>query len=359
VEHASIEDLAITVTQVLDKSRVVLIYAPNSTGKTRLTQRLKERDPGGVVLYNALVEDYFSWDNEQYVLTMSPDSDLLGTIATQGLDSAIVGYFRHFTGERIEPLLDVRTGEITFGIHTGDESSADGIKISRAEESLFVWCVYYSVLNEVVDVLCESPELRSTSQYDAVRYAVIDDPVSSMDDERIVALALAIEELVRRASETELRFVITTHHALFFNVLFNALRAGRDKRYVAYLLGKVSTSGWTLKRQQQDSPFSYHLEVIREIETAISDGAVRRVHFNQFRTLLEKTATFLGYSGGWGQLLSGADGAVLTRALNLYSHDRLADLDYAELPADYIDAFSAQFRSFMKAFGWAEQRHGQ
>lgn len=348
--HGTVVGLAEEVLNSLASSRTALIYAPNTTGKTRLAQQLKERDPERVILYNSFVEDVFTWDNERVVLKMNPASELLETIATQGLDSDIVDNFQTFTSGRIEPRLDFESGEVGFGIHKGDDSSAEGIKISRAEESIFVWSVYYSVLNEAIETLSDSPELRSTTAYDQLSLAVIDDPVSSMDDVRIVSVALALAALIKRASTVGLKFVISTHHALFFNVLFNSLRRKGDRSYV---LALDPTSGWTLAHQPKDSPFSYHLGIVQDIQKAISENAIERVHFNQFRTLLEKTANFLGYTGGWGDLLIGADAALVIRVLNLYSHDRFADIDASEVAEEYKEAFKGAFEEFLRAFRWA------
>lgn len=113
--HETITSLADAVLQGLADSRTALIYAPNTIGKTRLAQHLKEREPESVVLYNSFVEDVFTWDNERVVLKMNPASELLETIVTQGLDSAIVDNFQAFTSGRIEPRLDFESGEISFG----------------------------------------------------------------------------------------------------------------------------------------------------------------------------------------------------------------------------------------------------
>lgn len=348
--HETIESLSDKILQTFPDSRSALIYAPNTTGKTRLAQQLKERDPDGVVLYNSFVEDVFTWDNERVVLNMNPTSDLLDTIVTQGLDSAIADNFKAFTSGKIEPNINFETNEITFGIHKGDDNSAQYIKISRAEESIFVWSVYYAVLNEAIETLSDSAELRSTTDYDQLTLAVIDDPVSSMDDVRIVSVALALSELIKRASEIDLKFVIATHHPLFFNILFNSLRSKKDK---AYVLQHDPNLGWSLKKQSHDSPFSYHLEIIENIKAAISANSVERVHFNQFRALLEKTANFLGYTDGWGTLLRGPDGVLLTKLLNLYSHDRFSDIDTSEVATKYKEAFAKEFQEFLKTYGWA------
>lgn len=348
--HETVASLAEEVLQGLADSRTALIFAPNTTGKTRLAQHLKERNPGGVVLYNSFVEDVFSWDNERVVFRMNPGSELFETIVTQGLDSAIIDNFQRFTSGKIEPRLDFESGDISFGIHTGDDSSADGIKISRAEESIFVWSVYHSVLNEAIETLSDSPELRSSSGYNWLTLAVIDDPVSSMDDVRIVSVALALAALIKQASELDLKFVIATHHALFFNVLFNSLRRRSDR---AYILARDHVAGWTLSKQSKDSPFSYHLGIVKEIQEAISANAIERAHFNQFRALLEKTANFLGHAGGWGDLLVGPDAALVTKVLNLYSHDRFADIDTFEVAEEFKEAFRSEFEEFLKTFRWA------
>lgn len=348
--HETLASLADEVLNGLSGSRTALIYAPNTIGKTRLAQHLKESDPDGVVLYNSFVEDVFTWDNERVVLKMNLGSELLENIVTQGLDSAIVDNFRAFTSGKIEPGLDFESGEVNFGIHKGDDSSADGIKISRAEESIFVWSVYYSVLSEAIETLRDNPDLRSTDNYDQLTLAVIDDPVSSMDDVRIVSVALALAELIKRASELDLKFVIATHHALFFNVLFNSLRRKSDR---AYILARDPIAGWTLARQSKDSPFSYHLGIIKEIQEAISANAIERGHFNQFRALLEKTANFLGHTGGWGDLLVGPDAALVTKVLNLYSHDRFADIDAVEVAEEFKEAFRSEFQEFLKTYRWA------
>lgn len=348
--HDTIASLADEVLQGLSGSRSALIYAPNTTGKTRLAQHFKDHDPVSVVLYNSFVEDLFTWDNEQVVLRMNPESELLETIVTQGLDATIIENFQFFTSGKIEPRLDFESGEISFGVHTGDDSSADGIKISRAEESVFVWSVYYSVLSEAVETLRDSPELRSTLDYDQLTLAVVDDPVSSMDDVRIVSVALALSELIKRASEIDLKFVITTHHALFFNILFNSLRRRGDR---AFILSRGPNGEWVLTAQSKDSPFSYHLRIIDDIRAAIALDAVERAHFNQFRALLEKTANFLGHTGGWGDLLVGPDAALMTKVLNLYSHDRFADIDSSDVAEEHRVAFGNEFQEFLRAFRWA------
>lgn len=350
--HETVESLAEDLHEATENARSALIYAPNTVGKTRLAQHLKNRDPESVILYNSYVEDVFAWDNDRVILTTSPESELLKTIELQGLDGTIIKNFQNFTNDKIEPTIDFANGEISFGIHAGDDRSAEYIKISRAEESIFIWSVYYSMLSDAVDTLLDSPELRSTTDYDCLTLAVIDDPVSSMDDVRIVSVALALVDLIKRASNLDLKFLVTTHHALFFNVLFNSLSKSNRKKHYAYILNRGPIAGWTLAKQSSDSPFSYHMGIIEDIGQAISENAIQRIHFNQFRALLEKTASFLGYTEGWSQLLTGPDARLLTKVLNLLSHDRFAELESAVIANEYKSALKGEFETFLKEFRW-------
>lgn len=354
--HETIENLADSLIEPIgeaqDKARCALLFAPNTTGKTRLAQHLKDRDPESVILYNAFVEDIFTWDNERVVLKMNLESELLKTIETQGLDGAIIKNFQHFTHDKIEPTLDFANGEIRFGIHTGDDASADGVKISRAEESIFVWCVYYSVLSEAITTLSDSADLRLTTDYDDLTLAVIDDPVSSMDDVRIVTVAIALADLVKRAANLNLKFLITTHHALFFNVLHNSLSRSKKVKNKSFVLSRGSDTGWSLNEKSKDSSFSYHLGIIEELERAISENEIQRTHFNQFRALLEKTANFLGYKNGWSALLTGPHKVMLTNVLNLYSHDSFSEIDPPDVYEEYKEALNVEFHEFLKKYKW-------
>jgi hypothetical protein len=169
---------------------------------------------------------------------------------------------------------------------------------------------------------------------------------------RIVTVAIALAELIKSAATLDLKFLITTHHALFFNVLYNSLSRSKEVNNKSFILRRGSGAGWLLDKQSKDSPFSYHLGIIRDIESAISENAVERVHFNQFRALLEKTANFLGYTGGWSDLLTGPHADMLTNVLNLYSHDRFSEIDSSDVSEEYKDALNVEFHEFLERFRW-------
>ena len=52
---------------------------------------------------------------------------------------------------------------MTFSLARGDDESLDNIKISKGEESNFIWCVFYSLLEQVVELLnIPEPENRAS-----------------------------------------------------------------------------------------------------------------------------------------------------------------------------------------------------
>ena len=86
-----------------------------------------------------------------------------------------------------------------------------------------IWCVFFSLIKLVIDTLNESePANRDTNQFDELEYIFIDDPVSSLDENHLIELAVNIAELIK-SSQSDIEFIITTHNPLFYNVLYNEL----------------------------------------------------------------------------------------------------------------------------------------
>jgi wobble nucleotide-excising tRNase len=180
-------------------------------------------------------------------------------------------------------------------------------------------------LDQVIDVLnvAEISE-RSTDKFNELEWAFIDDPVSSLDENHLIELAVDIAKLIKRSS-SNIKFVITTHNPLFYNVLHNELR---NERYKKYLLKILDDGTFELVNQPHDSPFSYHLFLKSEIKKATETGQLSKYHFNFLRNILEKTSTFLGHQN-WGELLPertpGERDAYLSRIINISSHSKNAN----------------------------------
>ncbi|PLY11116.1 MAG: anticodon nuclease [Arcobacter sp.] len=366
------------------QKKVQLIYAFNGTGKTRLSRKFRllvdpkdteaEQEESGmkVMYYNAFTEDLFYWDNDldadtNRKLIIRPNNFTklaLKFLKDQGLDNNIVTNFQHFTSDSITPFFNEEYtaqdkngedivikaySEVTFSITSGDDQGLPNIKVSKAEESNFIWCVYYSLLEEVIETLNETDITnRSTDIFNQLEYVFIDDPVSSLDDNHLIELAVNISKLVKN-SRSNLKFIITTHNPLFYNVISNELNNGiRNEHYVEgetnegiekwiykedksikYRFNKHSDGKFSLTILGRKTPFSYHLELLSEIKKAISDNQIKKYHISFMRNILEKTATFLGYPK-WEKLLPEND-PFANRILNLSSHSAHAGEEISEV----------------------------
>ncbi|MCB8923132.1 MAG: AAA family ATPase [Ardenticatenaceae bacterium] len=335
--------------------KVQLIYAFNGTGKTRLSREFKqliapknissddEDDPEPtelsrtkILYYNAFTEDLFYWDNDleqdaDLKLIIQPNSFTDWVLIDQGQDFNIITNFQRYTNDKLTPHFNETFSEITFTIERGDDQSSGNIKISKGEESNFIWSLFYTLIDQVIAVLnVAEPSERETNQFDQLEYIFIDDPVSSLDENHLIESAVDLAQLIK-SSESSLKFIITTHNPLFYNVLHNEF-----KRANRYMLKKNEDGTYLLNLQGSDSPFSYHLHLKAELEKAIQSGQLHKYHYNFIRNILEKTATFLGHDN-WGDLLpesgSGAN-PYETRIINISSHSKHAGEEVAELTDD-------------------------
>lgn len=324
-----------------------LIYAFNGTGKTRLSREFKELiSPKNteteevseikVMYYNAFTEDLFYWDNDldddtNRKLIIRPNDFTDWVFKEQGQEPNIVSNFQYYTNDKLTPNFNEEFSEVTFSIEAGNDESLEMIKISKGEESCFIWCVFYSLLKQVVEVRnVPGPDERETNQFDDLQYVFIDDPVSSLDENHLIELAVDIAKLIKN-SQSNIKFIITTHNPLFYNVLHNELRDVRNKKYI---LRNLDDGSFELINQPNDSPFSYHLFLKSEIEKAIENEQLSKYHFNFLRNILEKTSTFLG-NKNWGELLPettpGERDQYITRLINISSHSKHANGEIFDL----------------------------
>ena len=328
--------------------KVQLIYAFNGTGKTRLSgefKRLiapdKEADDEGaestrtkILYYNAFTEDLFSWDNDLELdaaprLKIQPNTFTEWVLRDQGQDQRMITTFQRYTDAKLTPRFDENFSEVRFSFQRGNEAPEKNIKISKGEESNFIWSLFYSLMEQVVDVLnVAEPDERETDQFDQLEYIFIDDPVSSLDENCLIQLAVDLAEIIK-SSQSNLKFIFSTHNALFYNVLFNEL-----KKKGCYMLVKHDDGTFDLNETNGGSnqSFSYHLYLKQTIEQAIEKNGIQRYHFMLLRNLYEKTASFLGYPK-WPDLLPGDQKAYLKRIIHFTSHRTLSNEEIAE-PTD-------------------------
>ena len=303
----------------------------------------------------------FYWDNDldadaEPKLKIQPNTFTDWVLVEQGQDMNVITTFQRYTNDKLTPHFNAaRTeqgenekqfavkafSEVTFTMERGDASHSGHLKISKGEESNFIWSIFFTLLELVVGVLnVAEPEDRETDQFNQLKYVFIDDPVSSLDENHLIQLAVDLAQLIK-SSESEIRFVITTHNPLFYNVLFNELNSDdgsyKKKFFDKHRLVKFEDGSYDLINQSNDSPFSYHLYLKAELEKAIESGQLSKYHFNFLRNILEKTSTFLGYKK-WGDLLpktdDGRTNPYEARIINISSHSKHAGEEVAELTED-------------------------
>lgn len=319
--------------------KVQLIYAFNGSGKTRLSREFKEliapkeqdaeqqeESSIKILYYNAFTEDLFFWDNDldadsDRKLKIQPNSFTNWVLREQGQDRNIVDNFQQLTNDKLTPQFNEDFTEVRFSFERGNEGDTEFVKISKGEESCFIWSIFFSLMEQVVSVLnVAEKESRETDQYNDLEYIFIDDPVSSLDDTHLIELAVNIAELIK-SSTSELKFIITTHNPLFYNVLFNEFNRVRNTKKMR--LEKINDGTFSIGELASDSPFSYHLFLLSELEKAIQPPSdIKKFHFNFLRNILEKTSTFLGYNK-WEDLLpQESREAYYKRIINLSSHSK-------------------------------------
>lgn len=351
--------------QLENKRKVQLIYAFNGTGKTRLSrefrhlvspknntdeQSIQTREK--IIYYNAFTEDLFYWDNfgdfESILNIHNLDENNFTDwiLQEQGQSNNIINYFQHYTNKQLNVNFDQYFSKVTFSI-----PDKNNIKISKGEESCFIWSVFYSLLQQVIDSQTEQNEWSEEDQNNFphnLEYVFIDDPVSSLDDNHLIELAVDIAQLIKKSkkSQLKLKFIITTHNPLFHNVLQNEL----NNSCACLILNKQEDGTFVLEEQKSDAPFAYHLYLIKEMEQAIDNNQIKKYHFHFLRNVLEKTATFLGYHK-WYDLLpkpknpsSDNQNPYKKRLLNLYSHSRHAEYESIKLSDDDKKMFSHLLR---------------
>lgn len=323
--------------------KVQLIYAFNGSGKTRLSREFKELispknevDENGeekkskVLYYNAFTEDLFYWDNDlaedsERKLIIQPNAYTQWALLVHGQDQNAITHFQRYTNAKLTPHFNPDFSEVTFSFERGNNENESNIKISKGEESNFIWSIFYSLLEQIIDELNSLAKGEmDTSSFAHLKYVFIDDPVSSLDENHLMQLAVDLASLIK-SSNSSLRFIVSTHDTTFYNFLHNELNSKS-----CFLLERLEDNSFSLVQKNGDSnsSFFYHLELKNKLHLAINEGNIQRHHFVMLRNLYEKTASFLGYPK-WSEILPGDNEenrqAYLNRIIQFSSHDTLAN----------------------------------
>lgn len=291
------------------KEDIILVYAFNSSGKTRLsvaykdlTKRLNEDKHAGVY-YNAFSEDLFQWHND----IANGEIDKKLNVVPSSLNE-----FHSFIMDderRLIEKLESYNPRYTFTLnsyknsdgsenreegiksicfyHKTDEEKTTPIKISRGEERIFVWCFFLALFE--IDGWVDEQDA----------HFFIDDPVSSLDDHNIFITADSIFDIVEKSFLKKKRIIITTHHIGLFSILADRLtKGGKSGRYVKITkIYTLSRKGDNTELNEPNSDvFLFHLHLMKTLHEA-KDKEISLYHFVLLRQLLENISSFLGKGG--------------------------------------------------------------
>lgn len=301
-----------------------LVFAYNGTGKTRLSYDFahygrKENAPQHTLYYNAYTEDLFTWDNDfenntEHHLLINQNSSLIQGLAGYALSVKLRKYLQVFVDIDFEFHYDKDNEEIPDyvvfskkvkqrvkinGEWNEIEEDVDNIKISRGEERLFVWCFFRCILDQVIG---------GNDAYKDIEYIYIDDPMSSLDDNNVIAFGEQLYSVIRQQLKQEkdaqrtgkedfrrIKFVVSSHHALFFHTMLHGLNG--DKKLGRYYLSRNKQTDQPVLKDMSDSdsPFYYNVAILSEIKKAIETDKLYTFHFTILRSVMEKIKEFFGH----------------------------------------------------------------
>ena len=336
------------------QENIILIYAFNSTGKTRLSVAFKDitrdskTETNTGVYYNAFSEDLFVWDND----TENNEENIRLTIKQSRLnqfhgsltEEAILDKLRYYRTKydfyfNMHDDIEKGINSISFFIKNDDENAP--IKISRGEERIFVWCLFLAMFE--VD--------EWTNQQS--KYLFIDDPVSSLDDHNIFITTTTIYDLIENQSKDR-KIIITTHHIGLFSILANWLTKGekssRYKEITKILILNRKADVLSLENPK-NNVFLYHLHLLQMLDEA-NKKKLFTYHFALLRQVLENIASFLG-SGRFGYVLDKIgiqDQDQVSRIINSLSHQNIYRYQTEEMNPDNEELFKSVFEKLKEKY---------
>lgn len=356
--------------KVINKpATILLLYAYNRTGKTRLSMEFKDsgkrktkKNPEGkadTLYFNAFTEDLFTWENDlasdsvRY-LQLNGESKFFAALNDLALDETIAVYLSRYADFEFD--IVYADWKITFR-----KDREENIKISRGEQNIFIWCLFMAICERMLD---------GHESYQWVKYLYIDDPISSLDDNNAVSVACDLAKLLRRAASrtnslgepNPIKIVFSSHHALFFNVMCNEIGRAKEGEpkvsHKRYFLHRANGDGVYSLRATDDTPFFHHVATLAELQRAANSvtGSLYTFHFNALRSIMEKTASFFGHddiSFCLKALNNEADQALYNRALNLLSHGKYAIQEPTMMGEDNKELFRRIMADFVTTFNFA------
>ena len=359
------------------KENIILLYAFNSTGKTRLsvaykdyTKKLNNGNHVGVY-YNAYSEDLFVWENDE------PNNN--ENIHLKILDSSLNKYIAKFNDEspiydKLQPykpkfdfkLVPIKADDPELGygsvVFFKGDAPEKQIKISRGEERIFVWCFFLALF-----------EIEGWSDIQN-KHFFVDDPVSSLDDNNIYITARLILDLFEKHCDSK-KIIITTHHMGLFSILQDWLNKGENRdKFKSKRNQEVNRGGKIYVKEIIEDKYLvrflefesnkyklvgkkkgivlYHLLLLQVVNEAVEKRELFTYHFVLLRQILESIASFLG-EGRFSYVLDKLnfkDPNTKSDIINSLSHEKIYTQKLAPMNDDNKKLFNEVFEELKKAF---------
>jgi hypothetical protein len=329
---------------------LILLYAFNSTGKTRLSVEYKNytkaRNEGNHtgVYFNAFSEDLFVWDNDEANENIGIKLDII--FSTLNQFHSLIN--EDLVIEKLEPYKpkfgfqfnrnenpEIGFDSVTF-FHPDEKDTS--IKVSRGEERIFVWCFFLALFE--VDGWADKQDA----------HFFIDDPVSSLDDHNVYITTDTLFEIIEK-NYLNKRIIISTHHIGLFSILADRLTKGsksaRYKNLTKLVVLKNGENGLELKTPN-NGVFLFHLHLAQTIDEATKQQ-LYVYHFVLLRQLLENISSFLGKGGINFSLtkIGIADPNGVAETINSLSHKDAYKLQFNEMSPKEEDLFNEVFQKIL------------
>lgn len=354
----------------------VLLYAFNRTGKTRLSMAFKEKGKKkkspDTLYYNAFTEDLFTWNNDlehdkDRYLKINEQSKFFNGFGGLSLEDRIHSHLERYT--ELDFFIDYDKWVVSFSRNINnpkynpknpnniepEKVKVENIKISRGEENIFIFSVFLAICELVIE---------GHDAYKWVKYIYIDDPISSLDENNAITIATDLASLIKKDindnGKHKKKYVISSHHSLFYNVIYNELRSIKSKTYLLY-----RTQSETFRLQaNDDTPFFHHIDELCRLkecvekyrstehldERILQSNILKAHHFNTMRAIFEKTAIFFGRGDFAYCIEDFADKDLYARAVNIMSHGKYSIYAPKGLMRENAELFVKLFDLFVEKY---------
>lgn len=358
-KYKTLTNIAVRLRDDLNNHHFVLLFAYNGTGKTRLSMEFKDRSKKrkknpvtDTLYYNAFTEDLFHWNNDlendsERHLIINSDSQFFNGFRELALEEKIFAFLERYAD--FDFTIDYENWKIIFKKQVRNPKYKpdneepeyiiqDNIKVSRGEENIFIWCVFLAISELAI-------EDDGTGTYKWVKYIYIDDPISSLDDNNAIGVASDLAKLIKKGKD-KIKVVVSSHHSLFYNVIYNELNKIEHK---SHFLHKNGNDGYILQATEE-TPFFHHVAILSELKQVSACDNINTYHFNMLRSILEKTSTFFGHDD-FSKCIEGFEDEILySRALNLLSHGKYSIYQPVPMNEDNKILFKKILKAFLNKY---------